>query len=93
MSITASRLRRFSFGPLSSTNTTRESKKPFSPVMRENTASAIDVRDAARVGGVGGVLLAGDLRAGRDVPQPELGGDMLARRACSDPAGQRRTAR
>ena len=41
MSITASRLRRFSFGPLSSTKTTRESKKPFSPVTRENTESEI----------------------------------------------------
>ena len=29
--------------------------------------------DAARVVGVGDILLAGDLLAGRDVPQPELG--------------------
>ena len=41
MSMTASRLCRFSFGPVSSTKTTRESKNPFSPVTRENTASAI----------------------------------------------------
>ena len=78
MSITASRLRRFSFGPLSSTNTTRESKKPFSPVTRENTASAIMCATRRALARLGRVLLAGDLLAGRDVPEAELRGDVLA---------------
>ena len=41
MSISAMRLTRRCFGPLSSTNTTRLSKKPFSPVTRANTLSEI----------------------------------------------------
>src|SRR5208283_4423995 len=42
----ARRLRRWFFGPLSSMKTTRESKKPFSPVMRVKTAS--ETRCASR---------------------------------------------
>ena len=87
MSITARRLRRFSLEPLSSTNTTRESKKPFSPVMRENTASAMRWPTRRALAAVGGVLLAGDLRAGRGVPQAELRGDAAALGA-RHPAGQ-----
>ena len=37
---------------------------------------ADEMGDAPAVGGVGHIVLAGDLLAGRDVPQPEVGGDM-----------------
>ena len=48
MSISARRLRRLDLGPVSSTNTTRLSKKPFSPVTRKRLRRRSDARRAAR---------------------------------------------
>ena len=72
-SITARRLRRFSAGPDSSTNTTRESKKPFSPVIRVKMASEMMWPTRRELLAVGRILLAGDLLAVGHVPQAELG--------------------
>jgi len=77
MSMTASRLWRFFFGPVSSTKTTRIEKSLLAG-HRENTASAIHVRDAAAFAASVRILLTGDLLAVRGVPQTELRGDAPA---------------
>ena len=73
MSMIARRLWRFSFGPLSSTKTIREFEESLLSGHAGEDRVGDHMRDAARVGGLGGILLTGDLLAGRDVPQTDTG--------------------
>ena len=84
----ARRLRRFSLGPDSSTKTMRVSKKPFSPVILEKTPSEMIWRGATPVAAVGRKLLADELFAGSDLPEPILRLHLVAR--AHDPAGHDR---
>ena len=88
MSISASRLRRFSFGPVSSTNTTRLSKKPVLAGDARKHRVGDQMRDAPRIAGLGGILLARDLLAGRDVPQAGTAPQMWPPSARATRAGE-----
>ena len=80
---------RLSFGPVSSTKTTRRVEEAL--VAGEARVDRVrdDVGDAAPVVRVGEVLLAGELLAGEHVPQAELGLEP-AGRVAGDAAGDER---